>query len=74
MSPMTEAAPMIGVTSTEPVRLRTTIYDIVAAINEEVGVDEEHLVLATLMHIFQTHKVTSSDGLQEYCLVYDDAA
>ena len=74
MSPMTQAVSMTGVTSTEPARLQTTLYDIVAAINEEVGVEEEQLVLATLMHIFQTHKVTSSDGLQEYRLVYDDAA
>lgn len=74
MSPTIQAPCMLGVTSTEAGRLQTTLYDIVAAINEEVGVDEEPLVLATLMHLFQTHKVTSRDGLQEYRLVCDDAA
>jgi hypothetical protein len=74
MLPTTQAVSMADVTSIAPMRLRTTLCDLVAAINEEVGVDEEKLVLATLVRIFQTYKVTSSDGLQEYRLVCDDAA
>jgi hypothetical protein len=38
--------------------IRTTLYDLIAALNAEVGVDEDDLVIAGVMHLLNTHRLT----------------
>jgi hypothetical protein len=37
--------------------IHTTLYDLIAAINSEVTPEEDHLVVATVMHLLQTGRV-----------------
>ena len=37
--------------------IKTTLYDLIAAINSEVDPAEDHLVVATVMHLFKTGRV-----------------
>jgi hypothetical protein len=43
--------------------IRTTLYDLVAAINEVIGPDEEDLVPAVVAHLLQTYRVTGFGAL-----------
>ena len=38
----------------KPIRVRTTLYDLVAAIGEEVQSGEEHLIAWTVAHLIKT--------------------
>jgi len=38
--------------------IHTTLYDLIAAINAEVGVDEDDLVIALVVHLLKTHWLT----------------
>jgi hypothetical protein len=38
--------------------IRTTLYDLIAAINAEVGADEDDLVIALVIHLLKTHWLT----------------
>jgi hypothetical protein len=38
--------------------IRTTLYDLIAAINGEVGADEEDLAIAAVVHLVKTHRLT----------------
>jgi hypothetical protein len=38
--------------------IRTTLYDLIAAINAEVGADEEDLAIAAVVHLLRTHRLT----------------
>jgi hypothetical protein len=38
--------------------IRTTLYDLIAAINAEVGADEDDLVIALVVHLLKTHWLT----------------
>jgi hypothetical protein len=38
--------------------IRTTLYDLIAALNAEVGADEDDLVIAGVMHLLNTHRLT----------------
>jgi hypothetical protein len=40
--------------------IRTTLYDLIAALNAEVGTDEDDLVIAGVMHLLNTHRLTYS--------------
>jgi hypothetical protein len=40
--------------------IRTTLYDLIAALNAEVGADEDDLVIAGVMHLLNTHQLTYS--------------
>jgi len=35
--------------------IQTTLYDLIAAINAEVGADEDDLVIALVVHLLKTH-------------------
>jgi hypothetical protein len=37
--------------------IKTTLYDLIAAINSEVDPEEDYLVVATMMHLLQTGRV-----------------
>jgi hypothetical protein len=38
--------------------IHTTLYDLIAAINAEVGADEDDLVIALVVHLLKTHWLT----------------
>ena len=40
--------------------IRTTLYELIAALNAEVGADEDDLVIAGVMHLLNTHRLTYS--------------
>jgi hypothetical protein len=40
--------------------IRTTLYDLIAALNAEVDGDEDDLVIAGVMHLLNTHRLTYS--------------
>jgi pyruvate/2-oxoglutarate dehydrogenase complex dihydrolipoamide acyltransferase (E2) component len=37
--------------------IKTTLYDLIAAINSEVDPTEDYLVVATVMHLLQTGRI-----------------
>jgi len=69
MSTLTQAHVTVARTFSEPVRLQTTLYDLIAAIHTEVGPDEEAVVLETIAHLLQTHRTTYTDGRKTYRLL-----
>jgi hypothetical protein len=40
--------------------IHTTLYDLIAAVNAEVGADEDDLVIAGVMHLLNTHRLPYS--------------
>jgi hypothetical protein len=74
MPTMTQTVPPAKRALAQPVRLRTTLYDLIAAINEEAGADEEEAVVATLMYMLQKCRVTCTDGVKTYRLVGNNTA
>jgi hypothetical protein len=38
--------------------IRTTLYDLIAAVNAQVGADEDDLVIAGVVHLLNTHRLT----------------
>lgn len=51
--------------------IHTTLYDLIAALSEEVRPDEEVVLTATVVHLLNTHRVTCTGDLQGYRLVCD---
>jgi hypothetical protein len=49
--------------------LHTTLYDLIAAVNEAAHPDEENAVTATLVHILNTYRVTCLGDLEGCRLV-----
>jgi hypothetical protein len=41
--------------------IRTTLYDLIAAINADVGADEDDLVVAGVVHLLKTYRLTYFD-------------
>jgi hypothetical protein len=41
-----------------PLVIHTTLYDLCAAINAEVGADEDDLAIAVVVHLLATHRPT----------------
>ena len=46
----------VPATSSAPVRITTTLYDLVEAISAEVGPKEDHLVAAAVMHLINSSR------------------
>ena len=55
-------------------KIQTTLYDLVATINVELSPDEDHAVIATIVHLLNTHRVTCTGALRGYRLVCIDRA
>jgi hypothetical protein len=53
--------------------IRTTLYDLIAAINEVIGPDEEDLVPAVVAHLLRTYRVTGLGDLAGVRMVCDTA-
>jgi hypothetical protein len=47
-----------GVVAARPLRLTTTLYELLAAIQEVVGPDEDALLVATVRHLLQSGRLT----------------
>jgi hypothetical protein len=43
-------------TSSTPVRVTTTLYDLIEAVNTEVSLDEDRLVAAVIMHLINSSR------------------
>jgi hypothetical protein len=50
-------------------KIQTTLYDLVATLNAELSPDEDNVVIATVVHLLNTHRVTGTGALQGYRLV-----
>ena len=58
----------------QAVKIQTTLYDLVATLNAEFIPDEDHAVIATVVHLLNTHRVTCTGALRGYRLVCIDRA
>lgn len=43
-------------TSSTPVGITTTLYDLIEAVNTDVGLDEDRLVAAVVMHLINSSR------------------
>ena len=55
-------------------KIQTTLYDLMATLNAELSPDEDNVVIATVVHLLNTHRVTCTGALQGYRLVCNDRA
>ena len=55
-------------------KIQTTLYDLVATLNAEFSPDEDNALIATVVHLLNTHRVTCTGALQGYRLVCHDRA
>jgi hypothetical protein len=55
-------------------KIQTTLYDLVATLNVELSPDEDNVVIATVVHLLNTHRVTCTGAMQGYRLVCNDRA
>ena len=55
-------------------KIQTTLYDLVATLNAELSPDEDNVVIATVVHLLNTHRVTCTGALQGHRLVCNDRA
>ena len=73
MEALVQVVPNIRRKPLGPVTIHTTLYDLIASINEEVGPDENRVVTATVVHLLNTYRVTYTEQpLKGYRIVCDD--
>jgi hypothetical protein len=53
-------------------KIQTTLYELIATLNTELSPDEDSGVIAAIMHLLNTHRVTCTGALQGYRLVCND--
>jgi hypothetical protein len=49
---------MVGAATATPVRLTTTLYDLMATLQDMVGPQDETLVVATMVHLLHSRQCT----------------
>ena len=54
--------------------IHTTLYDLIAALDEIVAPDEGHAVTATVVHLLSTRRVMYTGDLRDYRLVCEPLA
>jgi hypothetical protein len=74
MKTSVQAVPVREVALSEPTTIQTTLYDLIAAIDAEVGPHEEHVITATVVHFLNAHRITCTGNLQGFRLVCDTTA
>lgn len=52
-----------------PVAIHTTLYNLITALDGEIGPDEEDLLTATVVHLLNTRRVTCTGHMKGYRLV-----
>jgi hypothetical protein len=45
--------------------IRTTLYDLIAALNAQADPDDEHAAVATIVHMLDTGQITFADELDD---------
>jgi len=53
--------------------IHTTLYDLIAAINAEVGADQDDLVIALVVHLLKTHWLTRLGTVKPLRFVTDQS-
>jgi len=53
--------------------INTTLYDLIAAIDAEVGPDESNVINAVLMHMLKTYRVSCLGDFEGRQMVLDEA-
>ena len=56
----------------QAVKIQTSLYDLIATLNAELSPDEDNIVIAAVVHLLNTHRVTCTGALQGYRLVCND--
>jgi hypothetical protein len=73
MATLTVVPPIAEQTFSKPGQLQTTLYDLIAAVNDEAEPEEEAEVLATIVHLLQRSRLTCNRDGTTYRLVCDMA-
>jgi hypothetical protein len=68
-SPTLPALPRAQAKPASPATLTTTLYDLIAALQEAAGPDADDLVVATVLHLIDSGRLTWQWGTQKCCLV-----
>ena len=55
-------------------KIQTSLYDLIATLNAELSPDEDNIVIAAVVHLLNTHRVTCTGTLQGYRLACNDRA
>jgi hypothetical protein len=55
-------------------KIQTTLYELITTLNTELSPDEDSVVIAAVVHLLNTHRVTCTGALQGYRLVCNDRA
>ena len=63
-----------GTVMSQAAKIQTTLYDLIATLNVELSPDEDNVVIATIVHLLNTHRITCTGALQGYRLVCNDRA
>jgi hypothetical protein len=63
---------VVDTVMSQAAKIQTTLYDLVATLNVELSPDEDNVVIATVAHLLNTHRVTCTGALQGYRLVCND--
>jgi hypothetical protein len=63
---------VVDTVMSQAAKIQTTLYDLVATLNAELSPDEDNVVIATVAHLLNTHRVTCTGALQGYRLVCND--
>jgi hypothetical protein len=74
MKTSVQAVPVREVALSEPTTIETTLYDLIAAIDAEVGPHEEHVMTATIVHLLNAHRITCTGNMNGFRLVCDTTA
>ena len=53
-------------------KIQTSLYDLIATLNAELSPDEDNVVIAAVVHLLNTHRVTCTGALQGYRLACND--
>jgi hypothetical protein len=73
MTTLTLTPPTAERTVSKQEWLETTLYDLLAALNAAAGPEDEEVVLATMVHLLQTSRITCTHGGTTYRLVCEEA-
>jgi hypothetical protein len=65
---------VVDTVMSQAAKIQTTLYDLIATLNTELSPDEDSVVIATVVHLLNTHQVTCTGALQGYQLICNDRA
>src|SRR5689334_23156367 len=54
-------------------KIQTSLYDLIATLNAGLSPDEDNVVIAAVVHLLNTHRVTCTGALQGYRLACIDS-